>query len=203
MAVTGLIGIGFIVGHIAGNMMAFKGAEAMNGYAETLHTTLAEPLWILRAVLVTAVILHVTAAYQLTRVSHAARPEKYAVRKPQSSTYASRLMRWGGVVVLAFIVFHILHFTTGDVRPGNFIAGDPYENLVSSFKVWWVSFFYLVSMALLGLHLYHGAWASIRTIGARGRSSKPLHKSFAIALATFAWLGFSIIPLAVMLGWIN
>lgn len=203
MAITGLIGVGFIIGHIAGNMMALKGEEAMNGYAEFLHTSASDLVWIMRVVLVVAVILHVLAAYQLTQISHTARPDKYAVRKPQASTYASRLMRWGGLVLLVFIVFHILHFTTGHVRPGTYIEGEPYVNIVSSFQVWWVSFFYLVSMALLGLHLYHGAWSSVRSLGARGRSRRPLHRSFAIALATFAWLGFSIIPLAVILGWIN
>lgn len=203
MAVTGIIGIGYLVIHIAGNMMAFKGAAAMNGYAHMLHTAGAELLWIARVVLLTAVILHVVAAYQLTRMSHAARPEKYAAREPQASTYASRLMRWGGVLLLAFIIFHILHFTTGQVEPGVFVAGQPYENVVSSFRVWWVSLFYLVAMAFLGLHLFHGAWSSVRTLGATGRSRNPMHRSIAVVVATFAWLGFSIIPVAVMLGWIN
>lgn len=203
MAVTGIIGIGYVIGHISGNLLAFQGAEALNGYAHFLHTTGKSVVWVTRVVLIVAVILHVLAAYQLTRMSHAARPQKYNMREPQVSTYASRLMRWGGVVLLAFIIFHILHFTTGTVRPGTFEPGNPYENMITSFKVWWVSFFYLVAMALLGLHLYHGAWSSLRTLSTRRRSSNPLHRNLAIALATFAWLGFSIIPIAVIFGWIN
>jgi len=203
MAVTGIIGIGYLIVHIAGNMMAFKGAEALDGYAEMLHTTGAELLWVARVVLLASLILHVAAAYQLTRISHAARPDKYAERRPQASTYASRLMRWGGLLLLVFIVYHIMHFTTGTVEPGTFVEHRPYANVVSSFKVWWVSAFYLVAMAFVGLHLYHGAWSSVRTLGATGRSKNPLHRSVAIALATFVWLGFSIIPIAVMLGWIQ
>jgi succinate dehydrogenase / fumarate reductase cytochrome b subunit len=203
MAVTGIIGIGYVIIHIAGNMMAFKGAEAMDGYANMLHTSGAELLWVARVILLASVILHVVAAYQLTRISQAARPQKYVERQPQVSTYASRLMRWGGVVLLAFIIFHILHFTTGHVRPGTFVEHRPYINVVTSFKVWWVSAFYLIAMAFLGLHLFHGTWSSVRTLGATGRSKNPLHRSIAIAIATFAWLGFSIIPIAVMLGWIQ
>jgi succinate dehydrogenase / fumarate reductase cytochrome b subunit len=205
MAVTGIIGIGFVIAHILGNMLVFKGSAAMDAYGHFLHSTAAEALWIARIVLIVSVILHVIAAYQLTRQSHAARPDKYAKREPQVSTYASRLMRWGGVILLAFIIFHILHFTTGTVQPeaGGFKPGQPYENIVASFRIWWVSLFYLISMAFLGLHLYHGAWASFRTIGATGRSPRPLHRNVAVVIATFVWLGFSIIPVAVLLGWLK
>ena len=203
MAVTGIIGIGFVLAHIAGNMMIFRGPEAINDYSHLLHGPALELLWVMRIVLLVSVILHVTAAYQLTQRSHAARPHDYAKREPQVSTYASRLMRWGGVLLLVFIVFHILHFTTGTIRPGTFVAGDVYTNVVSSFRIWWVSLFYMVSMVFLGLHLYHGAWSSVRTIGAATRSPKPLHRQVALLIAIVVWLGFTIVPLAVLTGMIG
>ncbi|HXC25420.1 MAG TPA: succinate dehydrogenase cytochrome b subunit [Gemmatimonadaceae bacterium] len=203
MAVTGIIGIGFVLAHIAGNLLIFRGAEALNGYSHMLHGPAAELLWVARVVLLGSVILHITAAYQLTQVSHAARPHDYAKRESQVSTYASRLMRWGGVLLLVFIIFHILHFTTGTIRPGVFVAGDVYTNVVSSFRIWWVSLFYMVSIVFLGLHLYHGAWSSVRTIGAASRSPNPLHRRIAMGIAVIVWLGFTIVPFAVWTGMVG
>jgi len=201
MAVTGIIGIGFVLGHMAGNMLVFKSAEAMNAYGKFLHTSAGELLWIVRVVLIVSVILHVIAAYQLTQLSHAARPQDYAKREPQVSTLASRVMRWGGVLLLVFIVFHILHFTTGTVDPGHaFVEYHPYENVVASFRIWWVSLFYIVSMIFLGLHLYHGAWSSFRTLGARPLSELPLQRRVAAVVAVVVWAGFTLIPVAVLLG---
>ena len=113
MAVTGIIGIGFVIAHITGNLLVFKGPDALNSYSHFLHGPGAELLWVARVVLILALILHVSAAYSLTQQSHAARPDGYAMRVPQASTLASRFMRWGGLLLLVFIVFHILHFTTG------------------------------------------------------------------------------------------
>ena len=203
MAVTGIIGIGFVLAHIAGNLLIFRGPEAINGYSAMLHGPANELLWVARVVLLVSVILHITAAYQLTQRSHAARPQGYVKREPQVSTYASRLMRWGGVLLLVFIVFHILHFTTGTIRPGTFVPGDVYTNVVSSFRIWWVALFYMVSMAFLGLHLYHGAWSSFRTIGTRGRSPNPLQRRIAATIAVVVWLGFTLVPLAVWTGMIG
>jgi len=200
MAITGIIGIGFVLGHVTGNLLIFRGAEAINAYGHFLHGPAGELLWVVRVVLLGAVILHVVAAYQLTQLSHAARPQGYTKREPQVSTLASRLMRWGGVLLLIFIVFHILHFTTGTIRPGVFIPGDVYTNVVTSFHVWWVALFYVVAMIFLGLHLYHGAWASVRTIGATNRSPNPLHRQIAAVIAVLVWLGFTIVPVAVWTG---
>jgi succinate dehydrogenase / fumarate reductase cytochrome b subunit len=150
------------------------------------------------------VILHVAAAYSLTRQSHAARPDDYVKRVPQASTLASRVMRWGGVLLLVFIVLHILHFTTGTFSPGGpFIEGDVYHNVVQAFHVWWVSLFYIVSMIFLGLHLYHGAWSSARTLSITGDSPHPLHHRLSVVIAVVVWLGFTIVPLSVMLGWVG
>ncbi|MGI8546642.1 MAG: succinate dehydrogenase cytochrome b subunit [Gemmatimonadaceae bacterium] len=201
MAVTGIIGIGFVIGHLAGNLLVYRGAAALNGYSRFLHST-GELLWIVRIVLIAALILHVLAAYSLTRLNNASRPRAYARREPQFSTLASRTMRWGGVLVLIFIILHILHFTTRTLRPaGTFAEGDVFANVVNSFHIWWVVLFYLVATIFLGLHLYHGAWSSVRTLGVTGESPYPLHRRAAAAIAALVWLGFTLVPLGVFLGW--
>ena len=199
MAVTGLIGIAFLVGHVLGNLLTFRGPEALNAYSAFLKST-GELLWIVRAVLMAAVVLHVVAAYQLTMQNRAARPIGYVRREPQVSTLASRTMRWGGVLLLVFIVVHILHFTTGTIRPtGLFSPTDVYGNIVGSFRIWWVALFYVVAMIALGAHIYHGAWSSVRTIGFAQPSPDPLHRRVALVLALLLWLGFTAIPVAVFL----
>lgn len=203
MAVTGIIGIGFVIGHLTGNLLVYKGASAINNYSHFLHG-LGELLWLARLILLAAVILHVWAAWSLTRQSHAARPHGYEVKKPQASTFASRLMRWGGVFLFVFIVVHIMHFTTGTIRPqGEFVEGDVYSNVVRSFQIPWVAAFYLVAMIFLGLHLYHGAWASVRTLGVTGDPRHPMKKRISAAIAALVWLGFTLVPLGVMVGWVR
>jgi succinate dehydrogenase / fumarate reductase cytochrome b subunit len=199
MAVTGLIGVGFVIGHMSGNLLAFAGPDEINAYAHFLKST-GELLWILRSVLVVAVILHIVAAVQLTRQNRAARPVGYGQREPQVSTWAARTMRWGGVLLLIFIVLHILHFTTGDWRPsGTFSRTDVYSNIVLSFRIWWVTLFYVVAMIALFLHLYHGAWSSVRSLGMSQPSAKPLHRTVALGVAVLLWVGFTIVPVAVFL----
>jgi succinate dehydrogenase / fumarate reductase, cytochrome b subunit len=207
MAVTGLIGIGFVIAHMIGNLQAFIGREKLDAYAAALHGPLNEVVWGLRVVLVVSVVLHVTMAWQLTQRARAARPIAYHAREPQVSTLASRKMRWGGVVLLAFIVMHILHFTTGLVDPAHAFqntdgAGrrDVYENIVESFQIWWVAGLYLIAMVLLGLHLFHGAWSSARTLGLARPSPNPLHRRIALAVALVVWLGFTLVPLGVLTG---
>jgi succinate dehydrogenase / fumarate reductase cytochrome b subunit len=207
MGVTGLIGIGFVILHIAGNLQAFVGQSKLNAYSAMLHGPLNELLWLLRVVLVVAVVLHVLMAYQLTLRSREARPIAYQKREPQVSTLASRTMKWGGVLILVFIVFHILHFTTETVDPGGSrgmidLRGDRdiYGNIVSSFRVWWVAAFYLIAMVALGLHLYHGAWSSMRTLGYAKASVNPLHRRAAFVVAVVVWLGFTLVPLGVIAG---
>ena len=200
MAVTGVIGIGFLIVHVLGNLLAFRGAAALNSYSHFLKST-GELLWAVRVVLIVAVILHVIAAYQLTMQNRAARPDGYARYQPQASTLASRTMRWGGVLLLVFIVVHILHFTTGTIRPaGFFTPGDVYANVVGSFRIWWVLLFYVVAMIALGAHIFHGAWSAVRTIGAARPSENPFHRRAALILALFLWLGFTSVPVAVFLG---
>jgi succinate dehydrogenase / fumarate reductase, cytochrome b subunit len=200
MGVTGLIGIGFVILHSLGNLLVFRGPAAINSYSHFLKST-GELLWALRIVLIVAVILHVIAAIQLTRQSRAARPIGYTKQAHQVATPASRTMRWGGALLLVFIVLHILHFTTGTIRPaGIFSPDDVYTNLVTSFRIWWVALFYVVTMIALGLHLFHGAWSSVRSIGVSPASPRPLHHRISLAIALLVWAAFTAIPVAVFSG---
>jgi succinate dehydrogenase / fumarate reductase cytochrome b subunit len=200
MGITGLIGIGFVILHSLGNLLVFRGPSAINSYSHFLKST-AELLWTLRIVLIVAVILHVIAAIQLTRQSRAARPIGYTKRETQVATISSRTMRWGGALLLVFIVVHILHFTTGTIRPaGVFSSEDVYTNVVTSFRIWWVALFYVVSMIALGLHLFHGAWSSVRSIGLSPPSPQPLHGRLSLLVALFVWAAFTAIPVAVFSG---
>jgi succinate dehydrogenase / fumarate reductase cytochrome b subunit len=201
MAVTGVIGIAYVIAHMIGNLQIFQGAERLNAYGRLLHGPLNEVLWGARVVLLAALVLHVVAAWQLTGRDRAARPVDYRLRKPQVSTLASRTMRWGGVLLLAFIIFHILHFTTGTIRPaGVYVPGEVYTNLVAGFRVWWVTLFYLVAMAALGLHLYHGVWSSARTLGAAPPARQPLRRPAALVIAIAVAVGFAVVPIAVLVG---
>jgi succinate dehydrogenase / fumarate reductase cytochrome b subunit len=198
MAVTGLILIAFLISHVASNLTVFDGPTHINAYAAFLRD-LGPLLWVARAILLLAAVLHIVAALQLTRRDRAARPARYAAYTPQAATIASRTMRWGGVLLLAFIIFHILHFTTGTLHPA-FVPGNVYANVIRGFQVPWVALFYVVAMLALGLHLYHGAWSSFRTLGVNRASPDPLKHRVSLVLAALLWLGFTIIPLAVLAG---
>ena len=203
MGVTGLIGIGFVILHSLGNLLIFQGSTALNSYSHFLKSS-AELLWALRITLIVAVILHVIAAVQLTRQSRSARPVGYVKHEPQVATVASRTMRWGGVLILIFIVFHILHFTTGTIRPaGVFSHEDVYANVVSSFRIWWVALFYVITMIALGFHLFHGAWSSMRSIGVSPPSPRPLHRRISLAVAVLVWAAFTAVPVAVFTGMVR
>jgi len=200
MGVTGLIGIGFVILHSLGNLLVFRGPDAINSYSQFLKSS-GELLWTLRIVLIVAVTLHVVAAVQLTKQSRAARPIAYTKREAQVATIASRTMRWGGALLLIFIVLHILHFTTGTIRPaGVFSHRDVYANVVTSFRIWWVSLFYVVAMVALGLHLFHGAWSSVRSIGMSPPSPQPLHRRISLVIAILVWAAFTAVPVAVFAG---
>jgi succinate dehydrogenase / fumarate reductase cytochrome b subunit len=202
MGATGLVLVAFVIAHMAGNLQFFAGSERFNAYSHLLQVDIIELTWLLRVTLLAAVVLHITAAYQLTMRNRAARPEDYVRRDPQVSTYASRTMRWGGVYLLLFIPYHLLHFTTGTLHPA-FVRGEAYGNVVIGFQVLWVSLFYLGAMAFLGLHLYHGSWAMFRTLGIARPSSDPLHRRLALAIAVVVPVGFSLLPLSVMLGFVR
>lgn len=205
MAVTGLVLVSFVILHMAGNLQVFLGPDKLNGYSAFLKST-GELLWLARLGLLAALIAHVTMAYQLTQIAKRARPVGYEMRTPQVSTLASRSMRWGGVLLLVFIVFHLLHFTTGTIYPIASIKGawfsdkDVYNNVISAFRVPWVVLFYVVVMFFLMLHLFHGAWSSVRTLGLSKPAPRPLERRIATAIAVVVWLGFTIVPVAVFFG---
>jgi succinate dehydrogenase / fumarate reductase cytochrome b subunit len=201
MAVTGILGVGFVVVHMAGNLQMFKqagAAQAMHDYAVALRA-LGPLLWVARAGLIVVVALHVVAAVQLTRINRAARPVGYAERRAQVSTWGARTMRVGGAILVAFIVFHLADMTWGWGHPA-FIHLDPYHNLRVGFQRWWAVVFYLAAIVSLGFHLYHGAWASWRTLGARRASPRPRHRTLAIVIAVAVSAGFAVVPLAAALG---
>jgi succinate dehydrogenase / fumarate reductase cytochrome b subunit len=198
MAVTGLIGVLFVLGHMSGNLLMFKGQQAMHEYALLLRTSMPL-LWLVRLGLLAAVVLHAVAAYQLTMRSRAARPTEYAQRVPRVTTLAARTIRVGGVVLLLFIVFHLLHLTLGAVHPA-FTHLDPYTNVRIGLSNPLVAGFYVVAMAALGLHLYHGSWAALRTLGAARTSRDPLRRRAALVLAVVVAGGFMLIPIATLAG---
>jgi succinate dehydrogenase cytochrome b subunit len=207
MAVTGLIGIAFVIAHMLGNLQVFIGQDKFDSYAAMLHGPLAELVWALRIVLIVAVLLHILMAWQLTRRARAARPVDYKKREAQVSTLASRTMRWGGVLLAVFIVLHILQFTVGTIDPTGVFnntdaAGrhDIYGAVVASFRIWWVSAFYILAMVFLGLHLFHGAWSSLRTLGVAPPSAHPMRRRIAAVVAIVVWLGFTLVPLGVFAG---
>ena len=198
MAVTGLGMIAFLITHVLGNLQVFAGPLKINEYSAALRR-LGPLLWLARGGLLVALVLHVVAAYQLTQRKRSARPVGYAHQDPQVSTFAARTIRWGGVLLLVFVVLHLLHFTFGTIHPA-FDHKDVYGNVVAGFQIWWVSLLYVLAMIGLGLHLYHGTWSSIRTLGLTRPSGDPLKRRVAAVLAWALYLGFSIIPIAVLAG---
>jgi succinate dehydrogenase / fumarate reductase cytochrome b subunit len=199
MAVTGLIWVAYLITHMLANLLVFQGPEKINAYSAFLHGT-GGALWAARVVLIVALVLHVIAAVQLAGRRQDARPVGYAgAYEPQVSTMAARTIRWGGALILLFLVYHILHFTIGTAHP-SFADGNPYHNVATGFTGLVVVIFYLVIMAFVGLHLYHGVWSSGRSLGVSPPSPRPLRRSVALILALLIWLGFSVIPLAVYAG---
>jgi succinate dehydrogenase / fumarate reductase cytochrome b subunit len=197
MAVSGLIMVGFVILHMAGNLQIFEGAEKLNTYSAFLHGPANELLWVVRVVLLISVFAHIISAYQLTMLDRAARPVPYAKRELQAATIGSRTMRVGGVLLAIFIVLHILHFTTLTLQPAPLVPGDVYANAIASFQIWWVTLAYVIAMIFLGLHLYHGLWSSVRTLGFERGRLDPFKRPVAMALAIILWAGFTLVPVAV------
>ena len=209
MAVTGVILIGFVIVHMIGNLKVYQGADAFNHYAEGLRT-LGEPffgygqlLWILRIILLVAVTVHIIAAVQLVLHSRKARAIGY--RKYDGDmvfSYASRTMKWGGLIILGFVIYHLLHLTFGSAHP-DFIPGDAYHNLVAGFQSWPVSIAYVLAMIPLGFHLYHGFWSMLQTFGATNPKVNRIRRPIAAALALVVVLGNISFPVAVLAGFVG
>jgi succinate dehydrogenase cytochrome b subunit len=207
MAGTGVIFIVFVLLHMYGNLKAFSGHDAYNEYAAHLREVgvpmLPESglLWIIRTVLLVSLVVHVYCALVLWRRAHGARTVKYQMKKNLGSTLSSRTMRWGGVAILLFIVWHLLNFTIGKVNVTGGPTDDPYHLLVDSFGVWWLTLIYLVAMLALGMHLQHGVWSSAQTLGLTNnasarRNAKALGWIVAVVIAG----GFSIVPVFILAG---
>ena len=208
MALTGIVLFLFVLVHMIGNLKVYQGAVKYDAYAEFLreagHPVLGhgQLLWIARIVLLACLAVHVDAAVRLWLRNRAARDVGYARFDDLSFTRASRTMTWGGVAILAFVVYHLLHLTWGSAHP-DFEAGSPYHNVVSGFRVWPVSAAYIAAMIPLGLHLYHGVWSTTQTLGARDPRLLRYRRPLALLVAGAIVLGNVSIPLAVLLGWLS
>ncbi|WP_018533871.1 MULTISPECIES: succinate dehydrogenase [unclassified Streptomyces] len=208
MAVSGLVMLLYLVAHMIGNLKIFFGPEEINHYARWLRT-MGGPvlhyewgLWIVRVVLVVAVVAHATSAYQLSRRDIKARPSKYVHKKP-SASYATRTMRWGGIILGLFIVWHILDLTTGTVHPGGYEHLHPYQNIIDTFSTWYGNVIYIVAMLALGLHIQHGFWSAAQTLGVGSRTRDRVLKTVGNVLAALLTLGFIAVPVGVMTGLVS
>jgi succinate dehydrogenase / fumarate reductase cytochrome b subunit len=207
MAVTGLIWIGYVVVHMYGNTKAFLGPAYFNEYAEGLRHIGAPVfgylhlLTIARIGLIASLAIHIWAAYSLYQVARAARPTNYAARRVVQANYASLTMRYGGVVLVLFILFHLAQLTWG--VPGltpDFQRGAAYENLVGAFQSLPVTLLYLVALVALGFHLFHGAWSMFQTLGLNNRDWDGVVRALAWLLAIVVPVGFASVPIAIVFG---
>ncbi len=208
MAVTGIIMIGYLVAHMIGNLHAFQGAQEYNDYATRLRS-FGEPalphrtiLTVIEIVLLTSVVAHMWAAFSLWRQARRARPVRYVTKKPVQQSYASRTLRWGGVIIGLFIVYHILDLTWGGINPAG--AGtEPYARLIAGFSNPFITVWYVLALVLLGLHLRHGLWSVAQTLGQSNRRRERILNASAIALSTLLIAGFLIVPLSIAFGLIS
>lgn len=199
MAITGIILIGWILMHMLGNLQLFRGAPVINAYSALLHEH-GGLLWTARIILIVAAVIHIAMAWQLKRLQREQRPVQYQRKEPQASTVASRTMGWGGIFILLFVIYHLLHMTFGTLHP-DFVPGDIYHNMVTGLRVWWVALIYLAAMVALGLHLYHGTWSVFQTLGINQANINPWRRRFATLVAVVIYAGFTVIPLAILFGY--
>jgi succinate dehydrogenase / fumarate reductase cytochrome b subunit len=198
MAVTGVILSGYVLIHMVGNLQAFVGAATIDGYALLLRKAPAL-LWGARVVLLAAVALHIWAYIVLTQRNLEARPQGYRALRHRESSYASRSMTLTGPILLAFIIYHVLHLTTGTVHP-DFREGSVYHNLLTGLKVVPVATFYLVALAALGLHLWHGIWSLFQTLGVGQARFGSYGRHLATAFTVVVVIGFAAVPISVLAG---
>jgi succinate dehydrogenase / fumarate reductase, cytochrome b subunit len=214
MAVTGLILISYLLAHMYGNLKAFAGPEAFNEYAHHLRT-LGEPilpysgaLWVIRVVLIISVLGHMYAAFSLWSRARKARGglRRYYSNKARlgvQRTYASFTLRWGGVVILLFVIYHLLHLTWNIVHPGG-AAAEPYDRLVNGFQIWSVVLAYTIAVIAVGLHVRHGTWSALTTLGANTSSlARQRLNVLAYAVAGLLTVGFLLPPFAILFGFVS
>jgi succinate dehydrogenase / fumarate reductase, cytochrome b subunit len=203
MAVTGLVLYGFVIGHMVGNLQVFLGPKAINQYAVFLREFLhGQGIWIARGSLVVAAAVHVWAAISLTLGNWAARPVGYREWQPRQSTYASRTMVWSGPILALFVGYHLCHLTLGSAHP-EFVEGDVYRNVVVGFQNPFASAFYVLAMLALGLHMFHGFWSMLHTLGLSHSRWDPLRRSASTLLAGVVVAGNVSIPVAVLTGLVH
>jgi succinate dehydrogenase / fumarate reductase, cytochrome b subunit len=209
MAITGIVGLGYVLAHMIGNLKLYQSAESFNLYAETLRSLLYpiapehSILNLLRAVLVLALIAHVVAAWQLTVMNRRARPERYRSKRDYVvADFAARTMRWTGVIVLLFLVYHLADLTWGWVNPAP-AGSTPYEKVIASFSVPVVAGFYLVANLALGLHIFHGTWSLFQSMGWNNRRFNHWRRTLAIAFTVVVVGGNLSFPIAVLTGVIS
>ena len=205
MAVTGAVLILYLVAHMIGNLKIFLGEESLDTYAEWLRVV-GEPalpaqglLWLVRIVLLVSVVAHIVAAMVLARRARRARPVRYAHRRPVSTSYASRTMRWGGVIILLFVIYHILDLTTGTVNP-NGVPGEVYDNVVADFSRWYITLAYTLAVVAVGFHVRHGVWSALQTLGRSSGPDQARYKAIALVFAVVLTAGFLAVPFAVQFG---
>lgn len=211
MAITGIALLGYVLAHMVGNLKLYYGPADMNAYGDWLRhlgypiLQNSQALWLLRAALIVAFILHIHSAYSLTVMNRKARPVDYQSRRDYIAVdFAGRTMRWSGVIVLLFVVWHLMDLTFG--TPGvndDFIAHDPYNNVVSSFERPLVAAFYVVANLALGLHIYHGAWSMFQSLGVNNPRINTGRRVFATAFAALIVVGNVSFPVMVQTGLIN
>ncbi len=211
MAVTGIMMIGYVIAHMLGNLKMYLGAEDINHYGEFLRELLVPiaprtvVLWIMRVALLAALLLHIHSAYGLTRINHRARTVKYqSPRDYQVANFASRTMRWTGIIITLFVLWHLADLTWGTVNAvgtdGTFVRGDAYGNLVRSFERVPVAVFYIVANIALGIHLFHGVWSLFQSLGINSPRFNAWRRHLAVAIATVVVVGNVSFPVAVLAG---
>jgi succinate dehydrogenase / fumarate reductase cytochrome b subunit len=205
MAASGAVLFGWIIGHMLGNLKTFQGPEHINEYAEGLRTVggpifgPGQLLWLIRLVIIACVAIHILAALQLWVLSRRARPVGYHTPPHLELSYASRTLRWGGVIIVLYVVYHLMHFTVGNVHP-DFRPGDVYHNLVVGFQSWPVAAVYIVATGALGFHLYHGVWSALQTLGLNHARYNRYRRAVAAVVAVAVFAGFVSVPVAVLAG---
>jgi succinate dehydrogenase / fumarate reductase cytochrome b subunit len=200
MAVTGVILFGYVLAHMLGNLQIFEGADAINSYAHFLHSH-EGALWVARSVLLVAVVLHIVASIQLWALNNKARPVAYVRKADVPASYAARTMKWSGPIIAAFVIFHVLHLTTGDILPLQAAppdSPDAYDNVIMGFQHWWIAVFYMIAVVLLCMHLYHGLWSMFQSLGIAHPRYTPRIKRAAAVFAIVIAAGYLSIPIASM-----
>jgi succinate dehydrogenase cytochrome b subunit len=200
MAVTGAVLLLFVTVHMLGNLKAFLGPRALDGYGRWLREIL-EPvfgpegvLWLIRGVLVVCVVLHLVMATQLARRAHAARPVGYRHRARVQGGYAARTMRWGGVIIALFVVYHVLDLVVGVANPHG-VPGEIYRNVTADFQLWYVVLAYTLAVLALGFHVRHGIWSALRSLGVPG-----VAHGVALGYAIVLTAGYLAVPYSVLFG---